>query len=105
MTDEPRSFQIRKGMDVVDEQGERLGELESILTETATGASRFITVQQHILPVETIREVEGESIKVALKKEKLGEFPTREGAAIPSQADLQRAYEAFGLDGPLADRT
>lgn len=98
---EERTFQIRAGMDVVDPQGEPLGSLESILTETRTGMSRFITVQRRILPVETIQEVEGENIRVAVAREKLDAFPEREGARIPTEDDMQRAYEAFGMSGPL----
>lgn len=95
-----RTFQIRTGMDVVDPNGEQIGNLESILTETQSGISRFITVSKRILPVEAIETVEGESIKLRVEKNGLEAFPEREGAAIPSEADMARAYEAIGMQPP-----
>lgn len=93
-------FRIQAGMGVIDRDGNRLGSLDSLLSENDTGRTRFLTVDGRLVPVEKVQGVEGDRVKLDLTRDKLREFPERRGSQLPSEDDLRRAYDAAGIRGP-----
>lgn len=99
-----QNFRIERGMEVVDTNDNPVGKLENIFSEDKTGASRFIAVGGHLLPIETIDRVESDRLKLRLPHEKVRSFPSNGPGTLPSRDDQQRAYEIVGLSGPAVER-
>lgn len=99
-----RQFRIERGMSVVDENDNPVGSIQNIYAENESGASRFIIVEGHLLPVETIEEVDGGRARVGMTHERVRSFPQHAPGSMPSREDQRVAYEMIGLQGPAVER-
>lgn len=99
-------LQSARGSDVVDAQGEKIGELEDIYYDDDSGQPEWIGVKsgtinktKHLIPLEGVQRADGGNLRVAFPKERVEDTPEIDEEHI-SPATEAELYRIYGLRAP-----
>jgi hypothetical protein len=97
--------------DVLDSEGQRVGKLDGIYTNDATGQAEFALVREgilgnhlHFVPTAGARMV-GEDIQIAFSKEEVLAAPKVKVDEHLTEGEEHRLYDHYGLDKPAGGVT
>lgn len=99
-------LQSARGADVIDAQGEKVGELEDIYYDDDSGQPEWIGVKsgminktKHLVPLEGARQADG-SVRIAYPKDRVEDTPEIDEEHI-SPATEAELYRIYGLQAPV----
>jgi len=99
-------LQSARGADVIDVQGEKVGELEDIYYDDDTGQPEWIGVKsgmvnkaKHLVPLEGARQAGG-SLRIAFPKDRVEDTPEIEEEHISPRTEAE-LYRIYGLQTPI----
>lgn len=99
-------LQSARGSDVIDAQGEKVGELEDIYYDDDSGQPEWIGVKsgminktKHLVPLEGAQQSDG-SLRIAYPKDRVEDTPEIDDEHI-SPATEAELYRIYGLQAPM----
>jgi len=104
-------LQSARGSDVIDAQGEKVGQLEDIYYDDDSGQPEWIGVKsgminktKHLVPLEGAQQSDG-SLRIAYPKDRVEGTPeiNEEHISPATEAELYRIYELQAPTGHVAD--
>jgi len=101
-----------RGLDVHDEDGERIGTVQDLYADAEERKVRFLDVsaggfmglgvKRFLVPVEAVSEVREDGVVVvAQKRRKVAESPPFEADVVPQPPYQDELYEYYGYLPPL----
>ena len=101
-----------RGLDVHDEDGDRIGTVEDLYADAEERKVRFLDVsaggfmglgvKRFLVPVEAVGEVRGDGVVVvAQKRQKVAESPPFEANVVPQPPYQDELYKYYGYLPPL----
>ena len=108
---EDRTHDVR-GLDVYDEDGDRIGTVEDLYADAEEGKVRFLDVgaggllglgeKRFLVPVEAVGEVREDAVVVDQSRRKVAESPPFDAdVVVPQPAYQHELYEYYGYLPPL----
>ena len=101
-----------RGLDIYDEDGDRIGKVEDLYADTEERKVRFLDVgaggllglgeKRFLIPVEAVSEVLREDVVVVdQKRQKVAESPLFDADVVPQPAYQDELYKYYGYLPPL----
>jgi sporulation protein YlmC with PRC-barrel domain len=95
-----------RGLDVYDEDGERIGTVEDLYADAEERKVRFLEVgaggfmglgeKRFLVPVEAVSEVREDRVVVAHKRQKVAESPLFDADVVPQPPYQDELYKYYG---------
>ena len=95
-----------RGLDVYDNDGDRIGKVEDLYADTEERKVRFLDVgaggfmglgvKHFLVPVEAVSEVREDRVVVAQKRQKVAESPLFEANVVPQPPYQDELYKYYG---------
>ena len=111
---EDRTQDVR-GLDVYDDNGDEIGNVEDLYVDTEERKVRFLDVaaggflglgeKRFLIPVEVIREVTEDRLVVDQSREKVAGSPPFSTDVVPAPSHQRQVYDYFGHTGAPRSRT
>jgi len=102
---EERTRDVR-GLDVYDEDGDRIGTVEHLYADTQERKVRFLEVsaggflglgdKRFLVPVEAVGEVREDGVVVDQSRQKVAESPPFDADVVPQPPYQREVYEYYG---------
>jgi sporulation protein YlmC with PRC-barrel domain len=100
-----------RGLDVYDNEGDRIGKVEDLYADTEERKVRFLDVsgggvlglgeKRFLIPVEAVSEVRQDGVVVDQKRRKVSESPLFDADVVPQPAYQDELYKYYGYLPPL----
>jgi sporulation protein YlmC with PRC-barrel domain len=102
-----------RGLDVYDNEGDRIGKVEDLYADAQERKVRFLDVaaggflslgeKRFLIPVEAVGEVreDGRVVVVEQKRRKVAESPLFDADVVPQPSYQHELYEYYGYLPPL----
>lgn len=99
MDDEGDEVDLKEGMPIANEDGERLGTLAALLVADDEEDAEFFLVRdganEHLVPFDAVLGVGEGDLVVDVPKEALSRYPKIKSGVEPTDAEIDLAYDVY----------